>query len=89
MAAHQLDLSKQISPEFNNALKKYISAALDIYFDTAIDTYDEEEFGSVRSALRSQKFLQKFDKKLNNKIAGKIKSLKLPGLVNVLRTIKL
>ncbi len=83
-----LDLSKQISPEFNNALKKYISPALDIYFDTAIDTYDEEEFGSVRSALRSQKFLQKFDKKLNNKIAGKIKSLKLPALVNVLKTIK-
>lgn len=82
----QLDLQKQLSPEFDGALKKYTLAAIDMYFDTAIDTYDEDEFGSVRSALRSQRFLQKFDQKINNKLAGKIKSLKLPQLASALKS---
>lgn len=82
-----LNLDKQLDVSFDNALKKYITAALDLYFDVAIDTYDEEQFGSVRSALRSPRFLQKFDQKVTNKLAGKIKQIKLPSLVSVLKSI--
>jgi hypothetical protein len=84
-----LSLPKQLDKNFDSALSKYIIAALDFYFDVAIDTYDEETFGSVRSALRSPRFLQKFDQKANNKLAGKIKSLKLPSLSAALKSIKL
>lgn len=81
-----LNLERQKSTEFEGALSKYVSAALDLYFDVAIDTYDEETFGSVRSALRSPKFLQSFDRKLTNKLVTKIKNLKLPLLSSALKS---
>ena len=83
-----LSLGKQKDISFGNALSKYVLAALDFYFDVAIDTYDEDSFGSVRSALRSPKFLQKFDQKANNKLAGKVSLMKLPNLSSVLKSIK-
>lgn len=86
--ATQLKLKKQLTEEFESALKKYVHSALDFYFDIAIDTYDEETFGTVRSALRSPKFLQKFEQKFNNKLASKIKQYKLPALAHTLKSIK-
>lgn len=84
----KLKLEKQKSKEFEGALKKYANAALDIYFDIAIDTYDDTEYKSVRSALRSPRFLLKFEQKLNNKLAAKIKSLRLPALGGALSSVK-
>jgi AIPR protein len=75
-----LDVERQISKEFEGALLKYVEAALDIYFDAASDTYDENEYGSVRSALRSPRFFQNFERKLSNKLASRAKLLRLPQL---------
>jgi hypothetical protein len=55
------------SAEFNNALGKYVKKTASIFYDAAIDTYDEE-YGSFKSTLRSTKFLEKIDSKINNRI---------------------
>uniref|UniRef100_UPI0035B2532C hypothetical protein n=1 Tax=Chitinimonas sp. TaxID=1934313 RepID=UPI0035B2532C len=86
--AAQLRLDKQKGDDFEGALEKYVAHALDMYFDVAIDTYDDETYGSVRSALRSPRFLQKFDQKLNNKLASKVKSIKLPSLSHAIKSAK-
>ncbi len=80
----RLLLRKMKSEQFKNALRKYVKRGLDTYIDIAIDTYDSDEYKSVRSALRSPKFLQKFDQKLANRSAGLKKDKKtLPQLGNV------
>lgn len=54
--------------QFKNALKKYVEMAVDLFYESAIDTYDREEYGTFKSTLRSPKFLQKLESKVNNKI---------------------
>lgn len=77
----KIPIEKINTSEMNSVITKYAAEALDIYFDIAIDTYDEHEYGSIRSALRSPRFLEKFNLKLQNKlqrVAGK----RLPKLLH-------
>lgn len=85
---NDFDLNKMNHPEFSNALKKYISTAIEIYFDAAIDTYDRNEFGSVTSALRSNKFLNRMNSKTNARIV-KLTGKSIPNLKRTLQSIKL
>ncbi|MCE9673449.1 AIPR family protein [Myxococcus stipitatus] len=68
--APRLSLNAMTTEQFKNATKKYVLRGLDEYINISIDTFDTTEYRSVRSALRSPKFLQKFDQKLANKSAG-------------------
>lgn len=82
-------LEKMVSPDFGGALKKYVDRAADFYFDVAIDTYEPNDFGTVRSALRSPKFLQKFDQKANNKLLRPTQKnqVQLPSFAQVIKSI--
>jgi hypothetical protein len=73
------------SPEFKNALDKYVSKAAALFYDAAVDAYDRDMYGSVKSALRSSKFLSKIDSKLNLRIA-QLPSKSLPDLAMVARS---
>lgn len=73
--------------EFSNAVRKYTKKATELYYDAAIDTYEREEYGSIKSTLRSTKFLQKLDSKLNSKIT-RITRRELPDLSAVLKSAK-
>jgi hypothetical protein len=64
----QITLGKMQAKEFENALTKYVVFALDMFYESAVDGYDEEEYGTFKSTLRSNKFLDKLDSKINNKI---------------------
>lgn len=76
-----LDLKKLVSETTAAGIRKYVRRGLDTYVDIAVDTYDPEEYRSVRSALRSPKFVQKFSQKLANKTASLKKDKKvLPRL---------
>jgi len=72
-----------------NALKKYVETGLDMFYDLAIDSYDENEYGSFKSTLRSTKFRQKIDSKVNSKVI-RLKSDKntLPKLESTAKSIK-
>jgi AIPR protein len=83
----QITLAKMQSAEFQNAVRKYLKKAVDIYYDAALDTYDRDEYGSFKSALRSTKFLQKMDGKIKIRVI-KINPKSLPDLVAVARSIK-
>ncbi|WP_434348899.1 AIPR family protein [Myxococcus virescens] len=84
----RLSLGAMTTEQFKNAIKKYVLRGLDEYVNIAIDTFDRDEYRSVRSALRSPKFLQKFDQKLANKSAG-LKGQKkvLPSLDAVIQSV--
>lgn len=88
--AAQITLEKMRTDQFGNAIKKYVEAALDVFYESAIDTYDREEYGSFKATLRSVKFLQKFDSKVNNKIS-RMKKEKRPfgDLAATAKSIKL
>lgn len=64
-----ITLEKLILPEVKNALKKYVTEAVDLFFDIAVDTYEKEVFGTYKSAFRSQKFLERVESKLERRIA--------------------
>ena len=81
-------LAKMKVPEFENALKKYVKKAGELFFDVGVDTYDREEYGSFKSTLRSAKFLQKVDSKLNFRIT-RLSHKALPDLSAVCKSIKL
>ena len=83
----QITLARMQSAEFQNAIRKYVKKAVDIYYDAAVDTYDREEYGSFKSALRSTKFLQKMDGKIKIRVV-KIASKALPDLVAVAKSAK-
>jgi hypothetical protein len=74
--------------ELQSSIKKYVAKGLDTYLDIAIDTYEPTEYGSVRSALRSPKFLTKFNQKLSNKVAREKTNRKLPNIDGTLTTIR-
>ncbi len=80
-------LSKMKSQEFENAIRKYVKKAGELFFDAAVDTYERDEYGSFKSTLRSAKFLQKVDSKLNSRIA-RLATKALPDLAAVCRSIK-
>lgn len=86
-----ITLQKMNTDTFKNAIKKYVELAIDLFYDTAIDTYDRDEFGTFKSTLRSPKFLQKFESKVNYKITrmkdGKRKPL--GDLADTAKSIKL
>jgi hypothetical protein len=83
----QITLPNMKSPEFENALRKYIKKAGELFFDAAVDTYDRDEYGSMKSTLRSAKFLQKIDSKLNSRIA-RLPAKALPDLAAVCKSAK-
>ena len=65
----RIDIRRVASEAFKSSLRKYVRRGLDVFLDIAIDTYDPEEYRSIRSALRSPKFLQRYAQKLANKAA--------------------
>jgi hypothetical protein len=86
LAASQITLRSMTSLEFNNSLEKYVNKAASIFYDAAIDTYDEE-YGSFKSTLRSTKFLEKIDSKINNRIF-RLPAGSLPGLEAVCKSVR-
>lgn len=73
------------SAEMQNALRKYVKQAADMFVDAAIDTYSRDEFGSNKSALRSAKFLEKIDQKVKLR-AVRLADRLLPDLVAVAKS---
>jgi hypothetical protein len=85
----KLTLKAMAAESFRNALRKYALRGLDEYLSISIDTFDADEYRSVRSALRSPRFLQKFSQKLANKTAGIKKQPKvLPQLEGAVQSGK-
>lgn len=82
-----ITLEKMKIPQFENSLLKYVKEAVSMFYEAAVDTYDREQFGSFKSALRSQKFLQKIDSKLNSRIV-KLVPKALPDLLATAKSIK-
>lgn len=82
-----ITLEKMTNAAFQSAIAKYASKATEIFFDAAIDTYDRAEYGSVKSTLRSAKFLGKMESKIAMRSA-KLKARELPNLVDVCKSIK-
>lgn len=68
-----------------------VEMAVEIYYLQGIDTYgDGKDFGTYKSALRSQKFLQLIEPKIDFKIAqlGTKKTGKPTPLQNTAKNIK-
>jgi hypothetical protein len=86
--AASITLEKMKTADFQNALLKYLKQAISMFYDAAIDTYDREQFGSFKSALRSAKFLQKIDSKINSRIV-KLKEKALPDLAATAKSAKI
>lgn len=82
-----LTLSAMKTPEFVNALSKYVSQAAASFYDAAVDAYDRDTYGSFKSTLRSSKFLEKIDSKLNLRIT-RLKPKALPDLAQVAKANK-
>jgi len=60
----RISLEAMASNDFQNALRKYAVEGLQLFTELAVDTYDPEDFKTVRAALRSPKFLQRLIKNL-------------------------
>lgn len=84
--APQITLERMKTTEFTNAARKYVSMAVDRFYDSAVDTYDRDEYGSFKSCLRSTKFLQKMDGKINARVA-RLPTKSLPDLVAVCKSL--
>lgn len=82
----RLGLAAMNTEQFENALRKYVNKGLDEYLEIAIALVDSEEHRSVRSALRSPKFLDKFQKMLTVRTASLKRKGALPPLDAVLRS---
>ncbi|MCA3642063.1 MAG: AIPR family protein [Methylobacterium sp.] len=82
-----ITIEKMNTPEFKSALQKYVKKAGELYFDTAVDTYDSDEYGSFKATLRSNSFLKRMESKLSLKIK-KIDKKSLPDLKNVCKAAK-
>ncbi len=85
-----ITLQKMNTDQFKNSINKYVELAIDLFYDTAIDTYDRDEFGTFKSTLRSPKFLQKFESKVNYKITRMKDAKKKPlgDLADTAKSIK-
>lgn len=82
-----ITLVRMRTPEFSNALRKYVKVAANTFYDAAVDTYDREEYGSFKSTLRSSKFFQRINSKINIRVT-RVEKKALPDLVAVCRTAK-
>lgn len=80
-----ISLEKMVTEDFKNSLRKYAIKATEIFYEAAIDTYEREEYGSIKSCFRSSKFLQKISAKLGMK-ASKLKGL--PNLTGAAKSAK-
>lgn len=85
--APAIALERMTSSEFQGALRKYVAKAASIYFDTAVDTYDDQEYSSHFAVFRSTKFLDKLTSKVNRKV-GAMNMGELPNLVEAARSAK-
>lgn len=83
-----ITLERLTRVEFQNAVAKYASAAVNVFYDAAVDTYDREEYGSFKSTLRSTRFLGKMESKLNSRVL-KLPAKFLPDLAQVAKSIKI
>lgn len=82
-----ITLERLCRDEMQNAIRKYASAAVNLFYDAAVDTYDRDEYGSFKSTLRSTKFLGRVESKLNSRVL-KLADKSLPDLAEVARTLK-
>ena len=83
----QITLQRMRFPEFENALRKYVKKAVEMFYDAAVDSYDREQYGSFKSTLRSSKFLAKIDSKINSRIV-KLSAKSLPDLSATAKSVK-
>lgn len=84
--SEQITLKKILTSEFESSLRKYVQKALELYYNEAVNTYDNSEYGSFKSTLRSNKFLDK----VTTKLAMKINNVRgLPNLENTAKSIKI
>lgn len=87
LASPQITLARMRSDEFENALRKYVKKAVEMFYDAAVDSYDREQYGSFKSTLRSSKFLQKIDSKINSRIV-KLTAKSLPDLAATAKSVR-
>lgn len=83
----QISLQRMRAVEFENALRKYVKKAVEMFYDAAVDSYDRDQYGSFKSTLRSSKFLGKIDSKINSRIV-KLKPKSLPDLAATAKSVK-
>lgn len=83
-----ITLERLTRPEFQSAVAKYASSAVNVFYDAAVDTYDREEYGSFKSTLRSTRFLGRMESKLNSRVL-KLLPKALPDLAQVAKAIKI
>jgi hypothetical protein len=91
MASPHITIEKVNTDDFCSALDRMVEMAVEIYYLQGIDTYgDGKDFGTYKSALRSQKFLQLIEPKIDFKIAqlGTKKTGKPTPLQNTAKNIK-
>lgn len=82
-----LILTAMITPDFQNGLRKYVGKATAMFYDAAVDAYDRDIYGSLKSTLRSSKFLVKIDSKLNLRVT-QLATKSLPDLAILSKAIK-
>jgi len=87
LSSSQITLPRMRSAEFENALRKYVKRAVEMFYDAAVDSYDREQYGSFKSTLRSSKFLVRIDSKINSRIV-KVNAKSLPDLAATAKTVK-
>jgi hypothetical protein len=87
MSAPQITVQRVRAIEFENALRKYVKKAVEMFYDAAVDSYDRDQYGSFKSTLRSSKFLAKIDSKINSRIV-KLTAKSLPDLAATAKSIK-
>jgi hypothetical protein len=88
LSSPQITLQRMRVAEFENALRKYVKKAVEMFYDAAVDSYDREQYGSFKSTLRSSKFLVKIDSKINSRIV-KLTAKSLPDLAVTAKSIKI
>ncbi|MDF3822431.1 AIPR family protein [Leptospira sp. 96542] len=87
LSSPQITLKRMCSVEFENALRKYVRKAVEMFYDAAVDSYDREQYGSFKSTLRSSKFLARIDSKINSRIV-KLGTKSLPDLAAAAKSVK-
>lgn len=88
LASKQISLEAMTRSEFQSAITKYVEAAADTFWDASVDTYDFEDYGTAKSALRSSAFFKRVDSKLAPRVSRLLKDAKkLPDLKHVCRSM--
>lgn len=87
LSSPQITLQRMRASEFENAVRKYVKKAVEMFYDAAVDGYDRDQYGSFKSTLRSSKFLAKIDSKINSRIV-KLGAKSLPDLAAVAKSAK-